>query len=116
MQMASNPRQHRWREIHVSKFVFLFSCPQNLSINHLNFHCIKQIDNYSTHIFLYVCTVTENVTACKEQQSRHSTWSRVVLFCSLIHAVTSSVIYYCTHKRKVVIYLLNNRNKTMIEL
>ena len=40
------------------------------------------------------------------QQSRHSTSSRVVLFCSL-HALTSSVIYHSTHTRKNVMYLSN---------
>ena len=43
-----------------------------------------------------LCTVidhTEDVRACKEQESYHSTSSRVVLFCSL-HAVMSFVIYY----------------------
>ena len=50
--------------------------------------------------------ITEDVAACKEQQLRHSTLSRVVLFCSS-HAVTSSVIYYSTHTQKNVIYLLN---------
>ena len=29
---------------HVSKLVFLFSRPQNPTINNLNFYCIKQID------------------------------------------------------------------------
>ena len=33
---------HRWRQIHVSVLVFVFSCLQNSSINHLNFYCIKQ--------------------------------------------------------------------------
>ena len=42
--------------------------------------------------------ITEDVTACEEQQSRHSTSSGVVRFCSL-HAVTTSVIYYSTHAR-----------------
>ena len=64
--------------IHVSRLVFLFSCPQNTSINYLNFYFMKQIG----YIF----------TACKEQQSRHWTSSRVVLFCSL-HAVTSSDLF-----------------------
>ena len=32
---------------HVSGHVSLFSCPQNTSINHLSFYCIKQIDYIS---------------------------------------------------------------------
>ena len=39
-QMASNPRQ-----ITSADLFFFFSCPQNPSVNHLNFYCIKQIDN-----------------------------------------------------------------------
>ena len=41
---------------HVSRLVFLFSCPKNPSINHLNFYCIKQTD----YIFPYVCTVIDH--------------------------------------------------------
>ena len=41
---------------HVSALVFLFSCPKNPSINHLNFYCVKQIDN----IFPCVCTVIDH--------------------------------------------------------
>ena len=37
----------------ISRLVFLFSCPQNPSINHLNFYCIKQID----YIFPCVCVL-----------------------------------------------------------
>ena len=71
---------------HVSELVFLFSCPKNPSINHLNFYCIKQLDEHFS-----VC-----VYCNKEQLSRHSTSSRVVLFCDLLQ-------YTCTH----TIYLLN---------
>ena len=48
-QMASNPRHAD----HVSGLVFVFSCPPNPSVNHLNFYCIKQVD----YIFPCVCTV-----------------------------------------------------------
>ena len=44
--------------IYVSRFVFLFSCSQNPSIDHLNFYCIKQI-NY-IHFFPCVCTVIDH--------------------------------------------------------
>ena len=47
--MASNPRHAD----HVSGLVFVFSCPPNPSVNHLNFYCIKQVD----YIFPCVCTV-----------------------------------------------------------
>ena len=86
---------------HFSRLVFLFSCSQNPSINHLNFYCISQIDN----IFPCVCTVieiTEDVTACEEQKgtTRNEVEWRD---CCCLHAVTSSVQY--THTRKKVIYL-----------
>ena len=57
---------------------FSFLCPKNHLINHFNFYCKKQID----YIFPCMCTVmiSEDVTSCKEQQSHHSTSSRVVLF------------------------------------
>ena len=86
------------------RICFSFFMPQNISINYLNCFCIKQID----YIFACVFTVIDHsdVTACKEQQSRHSISSRVLRFCSL-QVVTSSVIYYSTHTRKNVIYLLN---------
>ena len=41
---------------HVSGLIFIFSCPQNHSVHHLNFHCIKQID----YIFPCVCTLIDN--------------------------------------------------------
>ena len=72
----------RWREIHVSRLLFLFSCPKNPSINHLNFYCIKQRLHFSVCVY---CNRSQKTSqrACKEQQSHHSTSSRVVLFCSL---------------------------------
>ena len=66
----------------------------------------------------FVCTVIDHRrrhSVCKEQQSRHSTSSRVVLFCSL-HPVTSSVIYYSTHTQKNAIYLLNTVNGRCAEI
>ena len=69
-QMASNPRQ-----ITSADLFFFFMHQKSFNKPFLNFYCIKQ-------------------------QLRHSTSSRVVLFCSL-HAVTSSVIYYSTHTWKM---------------
>ena len=51
--------------------------------------------DYSMLIARHTSHMPEGVTASKEQQSRHSASSRVVLFCSL-HAVTS-VIYITLH-------------------
>ena len=88
---------HRWRQIHVSRLVFLFSCRQNTSIN---FWILLNKTNGLHH--------RRRHNVHKEQQWRHSTSSRVVRFCSL-HAVSSSVIYYSTHTQKCnlfVIYML----------
>ena len=52
---------------HVSRLVFLFSCPSNPSINHLNFYCIKQIE----YIFPCVCTVIDH-------RRRHSVYRTTV--------------------------------------
>ena len=89
---------HRWRQIHVSRLVFLFSCLKNLSINHLNFYCIEQIDNIFPCVY---CNRSQKTSQRVKNKSRHSTSSRVVLFYSL-HAVRSSVIYYSTHKQENV--------------
>ena len=50
--------------------------------------------------------MTEDVTASKEQQSHHSTSSRVVLFCSLRQHLWSIT----AQTRKNIIYLLNNKD------
>ena len=84
---------------HDSKLVFLFSCPPKFFNKPFEFLLYKTRRSQRVKI-------TEDVTACKEQQSHHSTSSHVVRFCSL-QAVTSSVIYYSTHTRENVIYLLN---------
>ena len=72
---------------HVSGLVFIFSCPPNPSINHMNFYYIKQIINFPC-----VCTVTLlDFVSC-----------RTFLFCD---AVTSSVIYYSTHTEKYYLFI-----------
>ena len=69
--------------------VFLFSHPKNPSINIVLYKTNRL--HFSVHVY------------CNSSQ-RTSLKCRI--FCSL-HAVTSSVIYYSTHARKNVIYLLN---------
>ena len=91
---------------YVSRLVFLFSCPQNPSINPFEFLLHK-----TNRLHFPVCVYhnrSQNTPQRVKNNSRHSTSSRVVFFCSL-HAVTSSVIYYSTqvHTRKNVLYLLN---------
>ena len=85
---------HRWCQIHVRLrqwTFFLFSCPQNHSINHLNLYniYIKQIDFYSSCIRLY-CNRSQKI-------SQHVN----------NNFLTSFVIYYSTHAHKNEIYLFN---------
>ena len=94
----------RWREIHVSRLLFLFSCPKNPSINHLNFYCIKQRLHFSVCVY---CNRSQKTSqrACKEPTVTPLDFvsCRTFLFFT---RVTSSVIYYSTHTEKNVIYLL----------
>ena len=89
---------HRWCQIVF--FVFFHAPnmkhPTRSSINHLNFYCIKRID----YIFPCVCTVI--VWYVIVWSLDFVSWRT---FCSL-RAVTSFVIYYSTHARENVIYLL----------
>ena len=68
---------HKWRQIHVSRLVFLFSYPKNPSINQLNFYCIKQID----YIFR-VCTVIDHMqkTSQRVKNNNHATRLRLVSY------------------------------------
>ena len=94
--MASNPRQTTSADLsfffHAQEKPFEFLLHKTSRLHFLCVYC-----NRSQKTSLH---------ACKEQQSRHSTSSCVVRFCSL-HAVTSSVIYYSTNTRENVIYFLN---------
>ena len=60
--------------------LFFFFMPQNPSINHLNFYCIKQIYNIFPCVCTHVIDHRRRHSVFKKQQSRHSTSSRVVLF------------------------------------
>ena len=102
---------HRWCQI---VFFVFFHAPNmkhltRSSINHLNFYCIKRID----YIFPCVCTVI--VWYVIVWSLDFVSWRT---FCSL-RAVTSFVIYYSTHARENVIYLLtisqikSSKEKTM---
>ena len=86
-----------------SWLIFLFSYSQNSQINHLNFYCIKQID----YIFPCVCTV-------KDHKRRHSVWWTTGTPLDFVSCRTSSVIYYSTHTRKNLIYLLNSSHLVLV--
>ena len=68
---------------HVSRLVFLFSCPQNPSINHLNFYCIKQIDN----IFLYVYCNRSQKTSQRVKNNSHATRLRLVSYVFVLYTL-----------------------------
>ena len=97
---------HRWRQIlaiHVSRLVFLFSCPKNPSINHLDFYWIK---TNRLHFPVCVYCNRSQKTSQRVKDNSHATRLRLVsyFFCSL-HAVTSSVIYYSTHTEKCYLFV-----------
>ena len=107
-QMASKCQIHvRSRQ----RTYFSFFMPPNSFYKPLNFLL------YETNTFFRVCVlyaevyrciqITEDVTACKEQQSRHSTLFRVVLFCSLRCDIICNLLQYTQGKN--VIFLLNNK-------
>ena len=53
---------HRWHQTtpyHVSRL--LFSCPQNYSINHVNFYCIKQIDYIDYKMITHFTTLLHHL-------------------------------------------------------
>ena len=81
----------RWRQIHISRLVFLFSCPPK--------------SFYKPFEFLLYKTNTSQFSLCVYCNRSHRTSQRVNI-CSL-HAMTSFVIYYITYTQKNVIYLLN---------
>ena len=86
---------------HVSRLVFLLSYPQNSSINHLNFYCIKQIDYIFPCVHMY-CNRSQK-TSQRVKNNSHATRiclvSYFLFFCLYITD-------YSTHARKIVIYLL----------
>ena len=88
---------------HVSGLFFL-SCPQNPSINHLNFHCIKQIDN----IFPCVCTVIDH-RRCHSVQRTTVTQLDVVLCRTFLFFTRCDVICDLLQytRSENVIYLWN---------
>ena len=59
---------------HVSGLVFLFSCPQNPSINHLNFYCIKQID------YIFPCVYCNRSQKTLQRVKNNSLATRLFFF------------------------------------
>ena len=76
---------------HVSRLVFLFSCSPNPSINHLNFYCIKQIDN----IFLYVYCNRSQKTSQRVKNNSHATRLRLVSYFFYWDVICD--LLQCTH-------------------
>ena len=68
---------------HVSRLVFLFSCPQNPSINHLNFYCIKEIDYIFPCVF---CNRSQKTSQCVKNNS-HATRLRLVSYFVVLYTL-----------------------------
>ena len=81
---------------HFSRFVFLSNVPQNGIV----------IGKNEKITFFRALVITSQKTLQRIKNNSHATLLRLVTFCSL-HTVTSCVVYYSTHARKNVIYLLN---------
>ena len=99
-QMVSNSTSD-----HVSWLVFLFSCPQNPSINHLNFYCIKQID----YIFPCVYCNRSQKTSQRVKNNSHATRLRLVPYFFVLYTLWRHLWSITAHTRKNVIYLLTTR-------
>ena len=103
---------HRWRQIHVrsrQQICFSFFMPPKF------FNKLSEFLLYKTnrlHFSLCVYCNRSQTTSQRVKNNSHATRLRLVsyFFCSL-HAVTSFVIYYSTHTRKNVIYLLDTSLK-----
>ena len=99
--MASNLRQQT---------CFSFFMPQKSFNKPFEFLLYK---TNRLHFSVCVYCNRSQKTSQRVKNNSHATRLRLGLFCSL-HAVTSSVIYYSTHSRKNVIYLLIIQNVTSV--
>ena len=90
---------HRSRQTR-QRTCFSFFMPQNPSINHLNFYCIKQID----YIFPCVCNRSQ-MTSQRVKNNSHATRLRLVLRLVFFtrYDVICDLLQY-THARKNVIH------------
>ena len=84
---------------HVSRLVLLFSCPENPSINHLNFYWIKQID------YIFPC-VSQRVK--NNSHATVATRLRLVSYFLFFTRCDICDLLQYTGMGKNVIYLLNN--------
>ena len=91
------------RDLLKDTIVFLFSCPKNPSINHLNFYCIKQIDN----IFPCVYCNRSQKTSQRVKNNSHATRLRLVSYFLVLYTLWRPLWSIAVHTRKNVTYLLN---------
>ena len=98
-QMASNPHQI------TSADLFYFFMPPKL------FNKLFEFSLYKTNRLRFSVCVYCNRSQKTSQRVRRTTVTALVSCRSFfsLHAVTLSMIYYSTHARKNVTYLLNNR-------
>ena len=105
----------------------LYQCNNNLAALHVSklhestwvkatgknfFVCIFVCYLTNIYIFPRVCTVIDNTWRRSEQKIRDEVEWRE---CCCLYAVTSSVIYYCTHMRTNVIYLIYTKKMKLFE-
>ena len=98
-EIASDPPHPR--QITSADLFFFFHAPKNTSKNHLNFCCIKQIDN----IFPCVCTEINRRWQRLKNKKYDTRRTRVAWLLFFTRSMTFSVIYYSTHARRNLIYL-----------
>ena len=97
--MTSNPRH-----ITSADLFFFFHAPKSFK------KALKFLSYKTTRLHFSVCVYCNRQQKTSQHVKNNNQATRVVLFCSL-HAVTSSVIYYSTHTRENVIYLLNRNSE-----
>ena len=76
---------HTHTSDHVSRIVFLFSCPKNPSINHMNFYFIKQIDNIFPCVCVY-CNWSQK-TSQRVKNNSHVTRLRLVPYFFVLYTL-----------------------------
>ena len=91
----------RWN--HVSR-LFLFPCPQNPSINHMNSYCIKQIHEFCS-VSVY-CNKSQR-TSQRVKNNDHTTRLRLMSYFFVLYTLWCHLWSITVHTRENVIYLLN---------
>ena len=106
---------HRRHQIHVNScehiLVFLFSCPKNPSINHLNFYFIKQIDYIFPCVYCNRSLMMSQRERIKKYNTRRS-WVAWLLFFTRCD-IFCDVLQY-THTEKCYLFVLYNKHSNSL--